>query len=66
MDSLVLAKRPEHAKLVEQFTRDLAEHLKCTARQPELIPRTDDVHAILEHCLQPRDMEPPQKKRPKS
>ncbi len=52
-----LAKRPEHAKLVEQFTRDLAEHLRRTARQPELIPRTDDVHAILEHCLQPRDVD---------
>jgi choline-sulfatase len=51
-----VAGRPEHAKLVEQFTRDLAEHLKRTARQPQLLPQTDDVHTLVEFCLQPRDV----------
>ncbi|MBI3852805.1 MAG: sulfatase [Verrucomicrobia bacterium] len=51
-----LAQRPEFSKTVEDFTRRLAERLKRTARQPELIPQTDDVHAILEFCLQPRDV----------
>lgn len=58
-----LAKKPEHAQRVEQFTRDLAEFLKRTARQPELTPRSDDLHVILEHCLQPRDVETPAKKK---
>lgn len=53
-----LAQRPEQARRVTEFTRLLAEHFKRTARQPELIPPTDDVHALLEHCLQPRDVEP--------
>src|SRR5579885_1225980 len=51
-----LAKRPEQAKRVEAFTKQLAEHLKRTARQPELVPKTDDVHKVLEFCLQPRDV----------
>jgi choline-sulfatase len=57
-----LAKRPEYAKVVEELTKQLAEHLKRTARQPELLPQTDDVHALLEFCLQPRDVGPPDKK----
>jgi choline-sulfatase len=56
-----LAKRPEYAKVVEELTKYLADHLKRTARQPELIPKTDDVHAALEFCLQPRDVGPLQK-----
>lgn len=51
-----LAQRPEHAQSVTAFTAQLADHLKRTARQPELIPQTNDPHAILEHCLQPRDL----------
>jgi choline-sulfatase len=53
-----LAHHPEHAKLIAQFTTKLAEHLKRTARQPELIPRDGDVHTVLEFCLQPRDVVP--------
>jgi choline-sulfatase len=56
-----LAKRPEHAKLVAGLIAELAEHMKRTARQPELIPKKGDVHAVLEHCLQPRDITPPRK-----
>src|SRR5262249_41415190 len=53
-----LAGRPEHARAVARFTADLADHMRRTARQPELVPRTDDVHAVLEFCLQPRDVGP--------
>jgi choline-sulfatase len=55
-----LAKKPEHAKRVEELTARLAEHMRRTARQPELIPK-GDVHAVLEHCLQPRDVTAPSK-----
>jgi len=51
-----LAQRPEHAARVAQFTRDLADHMQKTARQPELIPRSADVHEILDFCLEPRDV----------
>jgi arylsulfatase A-like enzyme len=53
-----LAGKPEHARLVADFTAQLAEHMKRTARQPELVPKSDDVHAVLEFCLQPRDVKP--------
>jgi choline-sulfatase len=56
-----LAGRAEHARRVADFTARLAEHMKRTARQPELIPKTGDVHAVLEFCLQPRDVKPPAK-----
>jgi choline-sulfatase len=51
-----LAGRPEHARLVAELTERLADHLRRTARQPELVPRGGDLHAVLEHCLQPRDV----------
>jgi hypothetical protein len=51
-----LAGRPEQRRRVGGLTRQLAEHMRRTARQPELVPQTDDVHAVLEHCLQPRDV----------
>jgi len=44
---------------VADFTAQLAEHLKHTARQPELIPKEGDVHAVLSFCLQPRDVKAP-------
>lgn len=53
-----LAQRPEHARRVEDFTTQLADHLKRTSRQPETVPQTRDVHAVLEFCLQPRDIVP--------
>jgi choline-sulfatase len=56
-----LARRPEQAKRVAELTEQLAEHLKRTARQPELLPRDGDVHTLLEFCLQPRDVEAPKK-----
>jgi choline-sulfatase len=57
-----LAGKPEHARRVADFTAQLAEHMKRTARQPELIPKEGDVHAVLEFCLQPRDVKAPAKK----
>jgi choline-sulfatase len=51
-----LAHRPEHAKRVAEFTEQLAEHMKRTAREPDFIPRNADVHQILDFCLQPRDV----------
>ncbi|HVW02477.1 MAG TPA: sulfatase-like hydrolase/transferase [Planctomycetaceae bacterium] len=54
-----LADRPERAELVAEFTRQLADHMRRTARQPELVPQTDDVHKILEYCLAPHDVETP-------
>jgi arylsulfatase A-like enzyme len=59
-DELVdVADKPENAFRVRDLTSRLAEHLRKTARQPELLPKDGDVHALLEHCLQPRDVEPP-------
>jgi choline-sulfatase len=52
-----LADRPEHAALVRRLTADLAEHMKRTAREPRLVPRSRDVRLILEHCLAPRDID---------
>jgi choline-sulfatase len=54
-----LAKRPELAKVVDGLVGQLADHLRRTARQPELLPRGGDVHAFLEAALQPRDVETP-------
>jgi choline-sulfatase len=50
-----VAARPENAELVVRLTAQLAEHLKSTARQPELVPQTGDVQAVLDYCLQPSD-----------
>jgi arylsulfatase A-like enzyme len=58
-----LADKPEHARRVADFTAQLADHMKRTARQPELIPQDADVHRVLEFCLQPRDVKPPAKSR---
>jgi choline-sulfatase len=57
-----LAGKAEHAHHVADFTAQLAEHMKRTARQPELIPKESDVHTVLEFCLQPRDVKPTTKK----
>ena len=52
-----LAQRPENSKLVSDFTKQLTDHLVRTARQPELTPKTDDVYAVLDFCLQPHDLQ---------
>jgi arylsulfatase A-like enzyme len=55
---LNLANHRAHQKEILAFTVELAEHMKRTAREPELIPKSDDPHAILEFCLKPRDVTP--------
>ena len=57
-----LAAKPQHADEVILLTAALADHLKRTAREPKLIPDTTDIHQLLAHCLQPRDVAPPAKK----
>ncbi|HEY7327079.1 MAG TPA: sulfatase-like hydrolase/transferase [Gemmataceae bacterium] len=57
-----LADKPEHARLIADFTTQLAEHLKLTARLPELISKDSDVYSVLDFCLQPRDVKLPTKK----
>lgn len=52
-----LASRPEHKQLVSDLTARLIEHLRATARQPGLIPRTADPYELLDHLVQPRDVE---------
>jgi arylsulfatase A-like enzyme len=57
-----IAGRPEHAAVVRELTLQLLAYLRATARQPELIPRTEDVHELLDHLVQPRDIANPPKK----
>jgi choline-sulfatase len=52
-----VAARPENAKLVNEFTKRLAEHCRRTEREGEAIPQTSDVQAVLDYCLQPRDVQ---------
>ena len=53
-----LAGRPEHRQRVDHYVALLADFLKRTSRLPDLIPDTDDPMAILDHCVQPRDVGP--------
>jgi choline-sulfatase len=50
-----LAGRAEYASQVEQLTHALTDHLVRTAREPHLLPNSQDSQVILEHCLAPRD-----------
>jgi choline-sulfatase len=45
----------EETGRVEQLTRELADHLVRTDRNPRAIPKTADVKRILAHCLVARD-----------
>ena len=54
-----LANRPEHQERVEHYLALLVDFLKRTSRLPDLIPASDDPMVILDHCVQPRDVEPP-------
>jgi choline-sulfatase len=50
-----VARLPAHASLIAKFKGQLADHLKRTARRPELVPATTDVDAVLQMCLRPAD-----------
>ena len=54
-----LAGLPEHRQRVDQYLALLVDFLKRTSRLPELIPETDDPMAVLDHCVQPRDVQRP-------
>jgi choline-sulfatase len=42
--------------VVNELVHALASHLKRTAREPQLVPATDDPHEVLTWCLKPRDV----------
>jgi arylsulfatase A-like enzyme len=46
---------PENADRVRKMLADLAEHLRSTAREPALVPKTDDPLELLDYCVQSRD-----------
>jgi choline-sulfatase len=52
-----LADRPDHRQVFEDLRKRLVEHLVRTERQPELLPKVDDPLALLEYCVQPRDVQ---------
>ena len=60
-----VAKRPEHARLVAKLKRALADHLRRTARRPEHVSQSDDIDAVIDFALVPRDVlpSPPQAER---
>jgi choline-sulfatase len=53
-----ISERPENASLVADLIRKLADHLRRTARQPELLPQGDDVFGFLDEALEPNDVKP--------
>jgi choline-sulfatase len=61
-ETVDLASQPEHAARVEHLTKELAEHLVRTAREPRLIPKSNDIRLTLAHCLSPRDTAAPEDK----
>jgi arylsulfatase A-like enzyme len=56
-ESINLANRPDKARLVRDLLQQLSEHMVRTARDPDLIPRSNDVHEILKHALPPHDVD---------
>jgi hypothetical protein len=56
-ETVNLAGQAKHAVRVEQLIKELADHLVRTAREPELIPKSQDIRLILAHCLTPRDID---------
>jgi len=51
-----LADLPEHEATRKQLTELLVEHLVKTAREPELVPQSSDPVALLDFCVQSRDV----------
>jgi choline-sulfatase len=56
-EAINLAGHAEYAVRVEQLTNELVDHLVCTAREPRLIPKSQDTRSILAHCLSPKDID---------
>ncbi|MEW6306285.1 MAG: sulfatase/phosphatase domain-containing protein, partial [Verrucomicrobiota bacterium] len=61
-----LAGRAQYKRTVNEFTYMLADHLKKTARQPDLIPVGKEIDEILEFSLAPRDYSPDPPPKPKA
>ena len=51
-----VAGLPENAERVKQMLGRLAEHLRSTAREPALVPKTADPLELLDYCVQSRDV----------
>jgi arylsulfatase A-like enzyme len=51
-----VAQAPENATLVRKMLELLADHLKSTAREPNLIPQSSDPIQVLDFCVQSRDV----------
>ena len=57
-----LADKPGYEATRKHLTDLLVEHLVKTARQPELVPQTTDPVAVLDFCVQSRDVPRPGKR----
>lgn len=53
-----VAAKPDYKVVVDDLITKLVTHLSKTAREAQLIPKTDDPHTKLEHLLQTRDVQP--------
>ncbi len=53
-----VAAKPDYKVVVDDLITKLVTHLSKTAREAQLIPKTDDLHTKLEHLLQTRDVQP--------
>ncbi|HEX4070014.1 MAG TPA: sulfatase-like hydrolase/transferase [Planctomycetaceae bacterium] len=51
-----VAARPENAERVRQMLQDLADHMRSTAREPALVPQSDDPLKVLDYCVQSHDV----------
>jgi len=54
-----VAGDPQNAAIIARLQKLLIEHLIRTARQPELIPTSDDPLVVFDHCVQSRDVQSP-------
>lgn len=51
-----VAAVPDNADRVKRMLASLAQHLRSTAREPALVPRTDDPLTVLDYCVQSHDV----------
>jgi arylsulfatase A-like enzyme len=50
-----VAAEPANAARVHRMLADLADHMRATAPEPALVPKTDDPLEVLDYCVQSRD-----------
>jgi arylsulfatase A-like enzyme/zinc transporter ZupT len=51
-----VARLPQNAERVKHMLARLAEHMRSTAREPALVPKTADPMEVLDFCVQSRDV----------